>query len=179
MKRFILLFCLLCSLRATGHEVRPAYLELTEVQPGRFDVLWKVPAMGAPPLAGEDLPHETGPVPSTDPATAKTMPCGCPVPSGLHPGVLPVHPTLPPLARAVSPVREERLPGALIRRWTVDTGGAGLSGHSIRIHGLESTMIDVLVRLTFSGGQTLSGSSALNPRRSPWTAPRIPSQRII
>ncbi len=31
---------------ATAHEVRPAYLELTQTDAERFDVLWKVPAMG-------------------------------------------------------------------------------------------------------------------------------------
>lgn len=31
---------------ADAHEVRPGYLELREVSPGRYDVLWKVPARG-------------------------------------------------------------------------------------------------------------------------------------
>ncbi|MFN0129305.1 MAG: HupE/UreJ family protein [Verrucomicrobiales bacterium] len=31
---------------AAAHEVRPAYLELRETEPGSFDVLWKVPARG-------------------------------------------------------------------------------------------------------------------------------------
>jgi hydrogenase/urease accessory protein HupE len=31
---------------AAAHEVRPAYLELRETEPGTFDVLWKVPARG-------------------------------------------------------------------------------------------------------------------------------------
>ena len=31
---------------AQGHEVRPAYLELTETDTDTFDVLWKVPAIG-------------------------------------------------------------------------------------------------------------------------------------
>lgn len=36
---------------AAAHEVRPAYLELTETQPGRFEVLWKIPARGDATLA--------------------------------------------------------------------------------------------------------------------------------
>src|SRR6185369_17096017 len=62
-----------------AHEVRPAFLELTERAPGEFDVLWKVPAMGGAPLAGEELPHPQ-PMPSDDPRAPKTMPCGCPAP---------------------------------------------------------------------------------------------------
>ncbi len=31
---------------ASAHESRPAYLELVETQPNRFDVFWKVPALG-------------------------------------------------------------------------------------------------------------------------------------
>jgi hydrogenase/urease accessory protein HupE len=31
---------------ASAHEVRPAYLELREVDPGTYDVMWKVPARG-------------------------------------------------------------------------------------------------------------------------------------
>ncbi|MDH4362179.1 MAG: HupE/UreJ family protein [Nitrospirota bacterium] len=33
-------------LPAAAHEVRPAYLQLNEIQPGQFSVLWKVPARG-------------------------------------------------------------------------------------------------------------------------------------
>ena len=31
---------------AVAHEVRPGYLEITEVEPAHYDVLWKVPARG-------------------------------------------------------------------------------------------------------------------------------------
>ena len=31
---------------ALGHEVRPGYLEMTEVAPGRYDVLFKTPSAG-------------------------------------------------------------------------------------------------------------------------------------
>ncbi len=49
---------LILALSSTSaHEVRPAFLELTERAPGEFDVLWKVPALGGAPLAGEELPH--------------------------------------------------------------------------------------------------------------------------
>ncbi|MDP6582940.1 MAG: hypothetical protein QF681_20040, partial [Vicinamibacterales bacterium] len=37
---------------ARAHEVRPAYLELTEMSAGRFEVLWKQPIL---PSADPDL----------------------------------------------------------------------------------------------------------------------------
>ncbi len=46
-----LLFTLLASSVASSHEARPAYLELKETAPGRFDLLWRTPV-----LAGRRLP---------------------------------------------------------------------------------------------------------------------------
>ena len=43
----VLVLLALSALPGLGHEVRPAYLELSEVQPGLFRVLWKVPVQGA------------------------------------------------------------------------------------------------------------------------------------
>lgn len=104
MKHWITIALLLIALRVTAHEVRPAFLELTERAPGEFDVLWKVPAMGGTPLAGEELPHPQ-PVLADKPGATKTMPCGCPVPTAaqLSRGVLPIHPSLPKDAVIVAP----------------------------------------------------------------------------
>lgn len=44
---------LLIGAGALGHEVRPAFLHLSEVEPGHFDVVWKLPL-----LAGRRLPLE-------------------------------------------------------------------------------------------------------------------------
>ena len=53
MKRFFLLFVLLASFvrGAFAHESRPAYLEISETTPGRYEVLWRTPL-----LAGMRLP---------------------------------------------------------------------------------------------------------------------------
>jgi hydrogenase/urease accessory protein HupE len=51
--RFVALVCVLLSAGPiTGHEVRPALLELVETAPERFDVLWKVPVLSGrmPPI---------------------------------------------------------------------------------------------------------------------------------
>jgi hydrogenase/urease accessory protein HupE len=48
MKRTVAIVLLWCAttMTAAAHEVRPAYLELREVEPGTYDVRWKVPARG-------------------------------------------------------------------------------------------------------------------------------------
>ena len=51
MKGLAVLAALLTALlpinRTSGHEVRPGYLELTETDTNTFQMLWKVPALGA------------------------------------------------------------------------------------------------------------------------------------
>jgi hydrogenase/urease accessory protein HupE len=152
----MLIWCVAFVPSAFAHEVRPAFLELTERGKGEFDVLWKVPALGGAPLAGEEIPHE---LPATDAsATTKAMPCGCPVPaaSQLARGVLPIHPRLPADAQTLAPPQVERLAGAELRRWTIRTGANGLEGWEVSVHGLEATMVDVLVRIAFADGRVVS-----------------------
>src|SRR5687767_675382 len=123
MTRWLTIVVLLIAARATAHEVRPAFLELTERARGEFDVVWKVPAMGGTPLAGEELPH---PLPSlvTDPNAPTTMPCGCPAPTAaqLSRGVLPIHPSMPGNAVFTSLPRTDRIFGAEIKHWSISTG---------------------------------------------------------
>jgi hydrogenase/urease accessory protein HupE len=141
---------------ATAHEVRPAFLELTERAPGEFDVLWKVPAMGGAPLAGEEIPHEQ-PALSDDPGATKTMPCGCPAPTmaQLSRGVLSIHPSMPRDAKTIAIPRSERLFGAEVKRWTIRVP-QGLEGWDVTVHGLSATMVDVLVRVAFKDGRVVS-----------------------
>lgn len=152
----LMLSCVLAP-ATRAHEVRPAFLELTEGAPGQFNVLWKVPAMGGTPLAGKELPH---PQPSLgdDPNAPSTMPCGCPAPTAaqLSRGVLPVHPSLPPNAVMLSPARSERIFGAEIKRCTIATGPGGLDGWEVSVHGLQATMTDVLVRIALADGRVVS-----------------------
>ena len=158
MRRWLAIFELLIAASASAHEVRPAFLELTERGPGEFDVLWKVPAMGGTPLAGEELPH---PQPSSlpdDPNAPTTMPCGCPAPTvaELSRGVLPIHPAMPKNAVMLSPPRSERIFGADIKRWKISTGPRGLYGWEVTVHGLQATMTDVLVRIALADGRVVS-----------------------
>lgn len=52
---FAALLALLASMHATAHEVRPAYLELTQTGPQIFDATFKLPLTGGRPLAIELL----------------------------------------------------------------------------------------------------------------------------
>lgn len=150
----ILLFLLVGPISA--HEVRPAFLELTESSPGEYDVLWKVPTPGGVPLTGGELPHMPA-IPIAQ-GTQRSMPCGCPAPTAdqLARGVLPIHPSLPEGAMPASLLRVERIFGAEIKRWKIRTGPQGLEGGRIGIHGLESTMVDVLVRVSLEDGRVAS-----------------------
>jgi hydrogenase/urease accessory protein HupE len=49
MRRFLISFLIFvgpCSVTASAHEVRPAYLQLHQSSAETYDVLWKVPALG-------------------------------------------------------------------------------------------------------------------------------------
>jgi hydrogenase/urease accessory protein HupE len=152
----LLVWCVALVPSANAHEVRPAFLELTEHAPGTFDVLWKVPTPGAVPLAGEDVPHPQ-PALADDSGATKTMPCGCPAPTAaqLSRGMLPIHPSLPKDAVIVAPPRMERIFGAEIKRWTIQVP-RGLEGWEVAVHGLPSTMVDVLVRIAMKDGRVVS-----------------------
>jgi hydrogenase/urease accessory protein HupE len=149
---------LLSGAAAWAHEVRPAYLELTERARGEFDVLWKVPSLGGAPVAGEELPHEQPPSPVDAANAPKTMPCGCPAPTAaqLLRGALPIHPSMPSGAEIISFPRAERLVGAEIKRWTIRTGLQGLENWDVTVHGLSATMVDVLVRIALADGRVVS-----------------------
>jgi HupE / UreJ protein len=158
MKRLLAIFLSIFALSANAHEVRPAFLEITERAAGEFDVLWKVPALGGrAPLAGEEIPH-VQPTLTDDQGATKTMPCGCPVPTAaqLSLGVAPIHPSMPKDAVIVAPPRVERIFGAEIKRWTFATDGKGLDGWEVTVHGLPSTMVDVLVRIAIKDGRVVT-----------------------
>jgi hypothetical protein len=61
---------LLVPLPGRAHEVRPAYLDLREEEPGEFSVLWKTPMLGEMRLALQ--PVFSGPVEAVTPVAART-----------------------------------------------------------------------------------------------------------
>jgi hydrogenase/urease accessory protein HupE len=108
----------LAPLSARAHELRPAYLEITEDSRRSVHVLWKQPVIEevAVPL----VPHLS---------------------SGWLDGP----------GEASSDAESSR-----ILRWTVAKPDAPLAGQSVTIEGLDRTTTDVLVRVTFADGESLT-----------------------
>jgi len=98
---------------AVAHESRPGYLELREIAPGVFRVLWKKPARGNMIL-------------KIDPV----FPAGCTI---------------------VGIGSEIMRGGAYLARATLKCED-GITGKTIEIAGLESTITDVLVRVYYQNG---------------------------
>jgi hydrogenase/urease accessory protein HupE len=101
-----------------AHEIRPAYLQITENEHHRFDALWKQPVMGtlAAPLKPE-------------------------VSNGL-------------LNRP--PDEESASNSFLLRRWKdLPFNRDSFDGATIRIQGIEHTITDALVDLSFANGQEI------------------------
>ena len=65
----VALILALVALPATAHELRPAYLDLHEVAPDRFDVLWKTPMAGDLRLALE--PEFSGAIVNATPVVTR------------------------------------------------------------------------------------------------------------
>jgi len=123
----------LSPLPGHAHEVRPAYLDLSEDRPGEFSVLWKTPMAGTMRLA-------------LDPAFS---------------GVVEV----------LAPVVSRPTGDAAVQTWRLRTDR--LRGQTLRISGLESTLTDVLVRVSFADGSTWV--ERLTPQRSDALIPVRPS----
>ncbi len=111
---------------ATAHEVRPAYLSITEVSQSlpsghsdkSFEILWKQPIVNDKRLR-------------LDPV----FPESCIT-------------TLPPL--------DEVLPGALIRIWQISCPDTVIQSQPITIRGLSSTLTDAWVNVSFLNGTNFS-----------------------
>jgi hydrogenase/urease accessory protein HupE len=110
----VALAALLAPLPGRAHEVRPAYLEVSEDRPGEFSVLWKTPVRGDMRLALD--PVFSGPV------------------------------------EALTPVATRLTGAAAVQTWQVRA--ESLRGQTLRIAGLETTLTDTLVRISFADGST-------------------------
>jgi hydrogenase/urease accessory protein HupE len=57
---------------ASAHEVRPAFLQITELSDGRYDILWKQPSQGM--MAVRLIPHISGGLLEGSPSAIETAP---------------------------------------------------------------------------------------------------------
>ena len=76
-----------------------------------------------------------------------------------RPQLMPVgadpEPVLPVHCRAVAPPVEVPEGDALVTRWTVDCGRAGLTGETVAVSGLAAAGSDVLLRVSLADGRSL------------------------
>jgi hypothetical protein len=107
----------LAGLPATAHEIRPAYLQIDEVAPRTYDVVWRTPLL-----------------------------------SGMR---LPVALALPEEARDLNEPIVLTRSDSLIERRRVQIPD-GIEGKRIVLVGLEGTITDALVRLSFQDGRQLT-----------------------
>jgi hydrogenase/urease accessory protein HupE len=108
----------LCSTVGMTHEVRPAYLEITENAQHHFDVLWKQPSNGT--LVIKMTPR---------------------VSNGLLDG---------------KPSEESYANSFVVRRWeNLPFTRDSFDGATLDIQGLQFTITDALVNLTFANGQQI------------------------
>jgi hydrogenase/urease accessory protein HupE len=75
-----------------------------------------------------------------------------PTAEGPPPAIYPVFPASCTIARPLVP---EQAAGAIIERGSIECGPNGLSGAAIAISGLNVTILDVLVRITFADGTSV------------------------
>ena len=88
-----------------------------------------------------------------------------------------ITPILPASCRALTPPAAYVLSNAVLERWTVDCGTAGLAGQTIAIDGLEATQTDALVRLQFADRRTTT--TRLRPNETSFVVPETPSRLAV
>lgn len=101
----------------TGHEIRPAYLQIIQISNKEFHVFWKIPSMG------EAVPR--------------------------------IQPQFPPEFNLEVLNNPKQVPGSVIYSYKWQSQET-LAGKSIRINGLDKTLIDVLVSVSYLNGEKIT-----------------------
>jgi hydrogenase/urease accessory protein HupE len=127
------LFLLLGVLASPAHEVRPAYLDVSEERSGEFSILWKTPMAGELRLKLD--PVFSGPV------------------------------------KTLTPIAGRTTGDAAVQTWRLRADS--LRGQTVRIAGLEATITDALVRVSFADGS--SWTKRLTPQDPEAAIPTRPT----
>jgi hypothetical protein len=138
---------------ASAHEIRPAYLKLTEFDRGFSEKT----VSGTEIILGE----------ASGQATTKTgyeVVWKEPMRSGER---LNISPGFPSDCYEVGRSLGENTNLALINRWKINCDDPGLQAKKVIVHGLDSTMVDVFVEIVFSNGAVQS--AILKPGSSSFT----------
>jgi len=130
MRRFITILALLLASAANAHDVRPAYLEITEQPRGDVVIVWKTTAAIGATLAPRFSTRWTDATPSSD-----------------------------------------RGGEAIVKTWHIASPHAPLAGATVDIHGLETSITDVLLRVVFRDGSDFT--RVLKPSDAAVTLPSV------
>ncbi|MEJ2585471.1 MAG: HupE/UreJ family protein [Robiginitalea sp.] len=130
--KFLLAFMVLTWLpkMASAHEMRPAYLQLDQVDETTYRVIWKIPRRGEM--------------------------------------VIRLQPVFPGSDELISASIPKPVDGAMLYAYTLSTDKP-LQGQDVYIDGLERTMVDVLVTVSYLNGE--KGSIMLKPDANLGTFP--------
>lgn len=85
----------------------------------------------------------------------------------------PTRPVLPASCVATGAASEERDHGAIVERWSVDCGPAGLVGETVAVEGLGAAGTEALVRIVLRDGRT--AQKVLRPVEPSFVVPARPS----
>jgi hydrogenase/urease accessory protein HupE len=96
-----------------------------------------------------------------------------PTAEGPPPAIYPVFSANCDLSKELT---SEPAPGSVIEHGSVRCSGEGLNGGAIEISGLNVTILDVLVRITFADGSTTS--HMLRPRETSWVVQKSETNRV-
>ncbi|NIO43210.1 MAG: HupE/UreJ family protein, partial [Burkholderiales bacterium] len=91
--------------------------------------------------------------------------------------VLSMQPVLPRHCVPQGPRARYPQPGAMVERWSVDCGDKGLVGYQIGIAGLQTTLTDVLVRVTFA--DEITHTQVLRPNNIAFAVAGAPSKWAV
>ena len=122
----VTLLAWLASPDSGAHEIRPAYLEITENAQHRFDVLWKQPSNGT--LVLKLTPRVSNGLLDSEPA-------------------------------------EESFANSFVVRWWENLAFSrdSFDGATVSIDGLEFTITDALVNISFANGQEIQEILGIRP----------------
>jgi len=91
--------------------------------------------------------------------------------------VLSIQPVFPEHCQQVGPRVQYPQPDAMVERWAIDCGTNGIVGQQIRIEGLQTTLTDVLVRVSFADDVT--HTQVLRPNLTAFTVEGAPSKWAV
>lgn len=116
-KIFLLFMFMLIGLKSWSHEIRPAYLQIIQIDKNTYEIFWKVPSMG------DAVPK--------------------------------IYPVFPPFFTVEELNSPNQIPGSVIYSYKISSDET-LQGKILTIEGLNKTLIDVLVTITYLDGEKVT-----------------------